>query len=249
MIGIVACLFIWLSPWLRYRIVSLFDYPIHYKEYREFGIRIPSGYGIHGIDVSRWQQKVDWARVKKMNVEGIRVHFAFIKATEGTWQEDPQFMTNWTNSRKNGIVRGAYHFFHPNASVKMQALNFIRSVTIQKGDLPPVVDVEETDGMTREQVQRYTKQFLDILEKHYKIRPIIYTGRDFYKVHFANEPDFKPYILWIANYNVTELTMPDDARWHFWQHSDEGRVNGINEPVDFNVYSGDSLSFRRLLVP
>jgi lysozyme len=251
LIGLILlflAIFLWLSPWLQYQFISLVDYPVHYKEYREFGIRIPGGYDIHGIDVSRWQQKVDWERVKKMDVGGIKVRFAFMKATEGTWQEDPQFESNWQNTRKHGIIRGAYHYFHPNASPRKQALNFIRTVTLKSGDLPPVVDVEETNGMTREQVQRYTKQFLDILEKHYKVRPILYTGRDFYRVHFADEPAFKPYILWIANYRVTELTMPDDARWHFWQHSDEGHVNGINEKVDFNVFSGDSLAMRRLLV-
>lgn len=238
-----------ISPELRYRIISLIDYPFHYKEYKHFGIRIPSGYSIHGIDVSRYQQRVDWARVKKMNVAGIKITFAFIKATEGSWMKDPEFADNWENARKHGIIRGAYHFFLPSVSPKEQAKHFIRTVRLRSGDLPPVVDVEETNGMSKAQVQRYTKEFLAILEKHYKVKPILYTNRDFYKNHFANEADFKPYCFWIAHYHVAKLTMPDDSKWHFWQHSDRGSVNGINEPVDFNVFYGDSATLRRMCMP
>ena len=82
------------SPWLRYKVLSFLEYPLHYKEYKQFGIRIPHGYKIHGIDVSRYQNKVDWKRVKKMQVDGIRITFAFIKATEGSWMEDPLFDDN-----------------------------------------------------------------------------------------------------------------------------------------------------------
>jgi lysozyme len=238
-----------INPTLRYRVTTLFTYPLHYKEYKHFGIRIPGNYQIHGIDVSRWQQRVDWARVKKMKVNDIHIHFVFIKATEGSWADDPKFNYNWDYAKRNNITRGAYHFFLPDISPRAQAVNFIQSVRLRSGDLPPVVDVEEVRGMTREQIQRYTKEFMNLLEKHYKIKPILYTNRDFYKQYFANEPDFKPYILWIAHYHVSELTMPDDAKWHFWQHSDKGTVNGINEKVDFNVFNGDSAAFRRLCLP
>ena len=81
------------------------------------------------------------------------------------------------------------------------------------------------------------------------MKPILYTNRDFYKNHFANQPEFKPYCFWIAHYHVSDLDMPDDSKWHFWQHSDRGRVNGINEPVDFNVFYGDFATLQRLCVP
>ncbi len=234
---------------LRYQLFSLIEYPLHYKEYKHFGIRIPNGYTVHGIDVSRYQQRVDWERVKKMQVAGVNISFAFIKATEGSWQQDRQFAENWANARTQGIIRGAYHFFLPHISPKDQATKFIRTVRLRSGDLPPVVDVEEPYGMTKGQVQRYTKEFLTILEKHYKVRPILYTNRDFYKIYFADNEDFKGYYYWIAHYYVNQLTMPDDEDWNFWQHSDRGNVNGINEPVDFNVFNGDSLALRKLCVP
>lgn len=237
------------SPWLRYELLSLLEYPFHYKEYKQFGIRIPHGYQVHGIDVSRYQQRVDWRRVKKMQVGNIRISFAFIKATEGSWLKDPQFDRNWENAQEAGIIRGAYHYFLPHISAKDQALKFIKTVRLRSGDLPPVVDVEETRGMSKAQIRKYTKEFLNYLEKQYKIRPILYTNRDFYKRYFAEEADFKGYRFWIAHYYVTDFDMPGDEPWHFWQHSDRGNVNGINDRVDFNVFNGDSAALRKLCVP
>lgn len=248
-LALIFALLLIFSPELRYYVRSVLEYPIHYKEYKEFGIRIPHGYEVHGIDVSKWQRRVDWNRVKKMNVSGIRIQFAFIKATEGSWRWDTEFEMNWNNAKKAGIVRGAYHFFLPNVSAKDQAVNFIRNVKLRSGDLPPVVDVEEERGMSAAQIQRYTKEFLRILEKHYKVKPILYTNRDFYKRYFADNKDFEGYRIWVAHYHVGSLDMPGDDPWHFWQHSDRGNVNGINEKVDFNVFNGDSVALRKLCVP
>lgn len=237
------------SPELRFRLFTLLDYPFHYKEYKHFGIRIPTRYQIHGIDVSRYQDRVDWERVAAMRVDDIRISFAFIKATEGTWMKDPWFDYNWKNARAEGLIRGAYHYFLPNVSPKAQAKHFLRTVKLRSGDLPPVVDIEETRGLNREQVRRYTLAFLDLLQQNLGVKPIVYTNRDFYKNHFANEPDFKPYCFWIAHYHVADLSMPDDSKWHFWQHSDRGSVNGINERVDFNVFYSDSVTLRKLCLP
>jgi lysozyme len=246
LVFVVAMVF---SPYLRYKLLTLIEYPFHYKEYKHFGIRIPSGYRVHGIDVSRWQRRVDWRRVKKMEVGNIRIAFAFMKATEGSWLKDPTFDDNWENARDAGLIRGAYHYFLPNISPKDQASKFVKTVRLRSGDLPPVVDVEETRGMTKAQIQKYTKEFLNLLEKHYKIKPILYTNRDFYKRYFAGHEDFKGYRFWIAHYHVTSFDMPGDEDWHFWQHSDRGNVNGINERVDFNVFNGDSADLRRLCLP
>lgn len=237
------------SPELRFWFREWLEYPLHYKEYKHFGIRIPNGYSVHGIDVSKWQQRIDWQRVKQMKVDDVKISFAFIKATEGSWMKDPQFDRNWMAAGKQGLIRGAYHFFLPDVSAKDQATKFIRTVSLKKGDLPPVVDVEETRGMTKAQIRANTKTFLNILEKHYKVRPILYTNRDFYKQYFADQKEFENYKLWVAHYHVSDLNMPNDDEWHFWQHSDKGNINGINERVDFNVFNGDSADLQRLCLP
>src|SRR5687768_14953240 len=83
----------------------------HYLRYREFGIEIPPDYGIHGIDVSKYQSYIDWEEVKMMQVAGVQIGFAFIKATEGINNKDQYFKRNWRKAHDAKVVTGAYHFF------------------------------------------------------------------------------------------------------------------------------------------
>ncbi len=217
-----------------------------FVEYAEFGIPIPTRFGIHGIDVSRYQQKISWASVKEMNVSGIQLYFAFIKATEGVNRTDPFFKRNWKNAKQAGVVRGAYHFFIPWKDGKLQAESFIKTVTLSPGDMPPVLDVEQAGKKGSDNLKKEVKEWLLIVEEHYGIRPIIYTNADFYKHSLGDE--FDDYPLWVAHY--LQKHQPRIKReWSFWQHSEQGRVNGITSKVDFNVFNGDSIEFRSLLIP
>jgi len=224
--------------WLQYRKVKFTRYP-------EFGIAIPSSYSIHGIDVSRYQQNIAWEEVKSMKVKNIQLGFAFIKATEGIGNADPQFGRNWRRSKKSGVIRGAYHFFMGNKDGRMQAKNFINRVELEPGDLPPVLDVEQLYGATYTQLKKEVKVWLDVVENFYHVKPIIYTNVDFYKRCLGE--GFDQYPLWVAHYY--QLQQPRiDRGWSFWQHNDEGRVNGILSKVDFNVFNGDSVDFKTMLI-
>jgi lysozyme len=214
--------------------------------YEEFGIPMPVHYGIHGIDVSRYQQRISWKAVSRMEVEGIRLGFAFIKATEGTSRVDPFFKRNWKNSKEAGIVRGAYHFFIASKDGRAQAKHFIEHVVLESGDLPPVLDVEKTFRVPSARLREEVKEWLLILEEYYNVKPIIYTNADFYKQHLQGH--FDGYPLWVAHY--LQPHQPRVSRdWSFWQHSEQGKVDGILSKVDFNVFKGDSVEFRSLLVP
>jgi lysozyme len=213
--------------------------------YAEFGIAIPDDYSIHGIDVSWYQDIIAWEEVKAMNVSNIRVEFAFIKATEGIGNKDPQFRRNWKKAKDNNIIRGAYHFFIASKDGKMQAENFIKRVDIEPGDLPPVLDVEQMNGVSAAQLRKEVRKWLATTENYYKVTPIIYTNVDFYEQNLGSE--FDKYPLWAAHYYEEE--QPRIRRdWIFWQHNDQGRVDGIIPKVDFNVFKGDSLKFKSILV-
>lgn len=214
--------------------------------YSEFGIPMPVHYGIHGIDVSRYQQRISWTAVSNMEVGGIRLGFAFIKATEGTSRVDPFFKRNWKKSKEAGIVRGAYHFFIASKDGRAQAKHFIEHVVLESGDMPPVLDVEKTFRVPSDKLRKEVKVWLDIMEEYYNVRPIIYTNADFYKQHLQGY--FDDYPLWVAHY-LQPHNPRVDRQWSFWQHSEQGRVDGILSRVDFNVFSGDSVEFRSLLVP
>lgn len=216
-----------------------------FVHYPAFGIPMPTNYAIHGIDVSRYQKTIGWSLVKEMKVGGIKIDFVFMKATEGISGVDKQFSRNWNMAGKHEVVRGAYHFFIPGKSGKEQAANFIKTVRLKKGDLPPVLDVEQTYGVKKEALQKQVMEWLQIVEEKYAVTPIIYTNANFYETLLAGK--FDAYPLWVAHY-LQKQRPRINRTWHFWQHSETGRVNGIDAFVDFNVFNGNSIDFENLLI-
>jgi lysozyme len=217
----------------------------HFVRYPEFGIDIPVNYTIHGIDVSKYQDIIDWGSVRDMKVGDVQMSFAFIKATEGLDNQDAYFRRNWKKAKDAGLARGAYHYFLATKSGKAQAQNFIDAVDLQPGDLPPVLDIEQAYGASAEKLRERAKEWLQTVEDFYHVIPIVYTNVDFYRQYLRD--DFDGYPLWVAHYLQKER--PSIYRtWSFWQHSESGRVNGILTHVDFDVFNGDSSEFRKLLI-
>jgi lysozyme len=213
--------------------------------YTAFGIDMPTGYAIHGIDVSSYQEVIDWPSVRQMEINKIKIGFAFMKATEGLDDKDKYFKRNWLAAQKDSVTRGAYLFFLATKSGKKQANNFIKTVQLSKGDLPPVLDVEQLYGVKPAIMRARVKECLKALEDAYKVKPIIYSYANFYEQYLGKE--FDGYPLWIAHY--FEKEKPRVQRdWLFWQHSEGGKVNGIAGNVDFNVFKGDTAAFKNLLL-
>jgi lysozyme len=204
-----------------------------------FGIRMPAGYELHGIDVSRYQKTIDWEYLASFTGKNndVKISFAFIKATEGRSMQDPLFKSNWENIGKTGIIRGAYHYFVPARSASEQAKNFIDNVELVKGDLPPVLDIEKLGNSGAAKLRENIKIWLNEVEKHYGVKPIIYSYIDFYEKYLIVDKDLRKYPLWVAHYNKKKIEFEES--WLFWQHSDSGRIPGINEKVDFNVFNGN----------
>ncbi|MDQ7949287.1 MAG: glycoside hydrolase family 25 protein [Pedobacter sp.] len=217
----------------------------NYRTYESFNIKIPKQYKVHGIDVSYYQGRIDWQKVKQMEDDGVRVSFAFIKATEGLLIVDPYFQRNWREAPKAGIKVGAYHFFRPKSAGLWQANFFLQTITVEKGDLPPVVDVEKLDGVSPSAMRKQLNAFLIQVEEKAKVKPIIYTGLKFYQDHLKGYYDGYPF--WVAHYHQPKLKLAEGS-WKFWQHSDRARINGINHVVDFNVFNGDSTKLAQLLI-
>lgn len=211
--------------------------------YKGFGTRIPKGYPIMGIDISRYQSTVNFKLLAAMREQKHRVHFVFIKATEGKGVKDPQFARNWTESKKHRLVRGAYHYWRPKSSASEQIKLFTQMVKLEKGDLPPVLDLEEEGGLSPDSWRKAATEMLTALEKHYKVKPIIYCNYDFYRRLIKGH--FKGYQIWIAHYYVSKPGIND---WTFWQFTDKATVDGITHKVDMNVFNGDSAAMQKLLL-
>jgi len=255
-IGLVILILVLASP-LYYRyITSGFTSAWHwfndigedanYRHYKSFNIHVSEKYSIHGIDVSYAQGKIDWPQVRAMDENGLHISFVFVKATEGDAFVDAFFQRNWREAAKNGFVCGAYHFFRPEKSGKLQAQHFLKTVRPEQGDLPPVVDIEQLDGIAPEVMRAELDAFLTAIRYQIKVKPVVYTGLSFYKKYLKGYEDEYP--LWIAHYDQPENRINAAADWHFWQHSSRATVNGIHRAVDFDTFRGDSIAFRALLI-
>ena len=211
--------------------------------YPNFGIALPAGYTTHGIDVSRYQRKINWKLVSEMRDKGQKISFVIIKATEGTNLTDPYFKANWKGCEEYPLLRGAYLYFHPNRSGADQAEHFISKVDLESGDLPPVIDIEETNGQSRETIQKELKACIKVLTAKYGEKPLIYSGVDFYSRHLSGV--FDEYPFWAAHYEQRKAPRID-RDWLIWQHNCKGRVNGIEGEVDFNVVNGSLFALQDL---
>jgi lysozyme len=207
---------------------------------------MPRGYKLHGIDVSRYQDLIDWNYLENIsgNKNSVKISFAFIKATEGRSIQDPFFKTNWENAGKTGIIKGAYHYFIPTRSASEQAQNFIATVSLNKGDLPPALDIEVLGKQGAAKLRENIKIWLNMVEKHYGMKPIIYSYIDFYEKYIFIDEELRKYPLWVAHYYQKKIEI--EETWLFWQHNDSGRIPGIGEKVDFNVFNGNMDSLKSL---
>lgn len=188
-----------------------------------------------GIDVSYYQGVIDWARVKAGGTA-----FAFIRLSDGARFRDPKFASNWDGAKAAGVIRGAYQFFRPNQSVEAQAQLVVSAIgRYQPGDLPPVLDVEATGGLSASNIAGKIKIWHDLVKAGTGATPIIYTGKYFWRDEVGGSKAFSDNVLWIAQYTpkCPDLPLPW-SRWTFWQNTDKGTVDGIRGKVDLDKFNG-----------
>lgn len=199
-------------------------------------------YEVKGVDVSHYQGVIDWDLLAADGHD-----FAFIKATEGEELKDEAFAANWHLAGLTGMRRGAYHFFRPEVMPDIQATNFIAEVELRPGDLPPVIDVENRGNLSVAQLVSRVKKLSLVMELHYGVKPIIYTGQNFYNRFLAGQFDDHP--LWLARYDYDEPVTVCGRNYNFWQYTDSGQLPGVVGDIDRNVFLGTHLDLALLCIP
>jgi lysozyme len=198
----------------------------------------------HGIDVSGHSGAIDWTQVAAAGHT-----FAFLKATEGVDLKDPAFDTHWEALGAAGLVRGAYHFYVTEDDPEAQARFFIETVELRSGDLAPVVDVELIGHGTQPGLAERLQRYLDRIEAHYGVKPILYTAPSFWDQHLTD--GFGEYPLWVAEYEVDTPRLPSGwTAWHLWQWKADAEVPGVAKGADLSRLnrSGD-VELHALVVP
>ena len=202
---------------------------------------------IPGIDVSNWQGAIDWQKVKAAGVQ-----FAFIKASQGIDFHDRFFAANIEAGRRLGIACGAYHFFEPTQPAQSQAENFLSMQSaLEKGDLPPVLDVETPAKWSALPIADRVKAvttWLSIVEKQLGATPLIYMSSSFAGDVLGADSELNRYPLWVAHYTkaVVPWVPAPFKTWAFWQYSNTGKTDGITGDVDQDWFNGSLDDLQRL---
>jgi lysozyme len=196
---------------------------------------------VYGVDVSEWEPKVDW---RTLRTEGVR--FALIRATSGQGYIDKLFKSHWEGARREGILRGAYHYLIAGQDAVKQADLFSSTVGSDQGELPPIVDLEDkyNEAETNWRVITTCKAALDRIEQAFGRKPMIYSRTSYLKDRVtlnAKAPAWaKDYPLWIAQYpwvfkadSMPNQNMPTQAvgwnNWLFWQYSEKAIIRGVTD--------------------
>lgn len=189
---------------------------------------------LEGFDISHYQGKIDWQQLSTDPNAG----FVYLKATEGANIIDNTYKQNLLQARQHGIKVGSYHFFRPNNSAVEQFNNFRSCFDPHHQDLLPMVDVEVMpSGISKSRFDACLSDLLQLIEKEYGRRPIIYTGKNFYNKHFHGS-SFSSYKFWIAAYADEQPELNEGDDYLIWQYSAKGRAKGIKGYVDTNRFVG-----------
>lgn len=188
---------------------------------------------IFGIDISHYQGRIDWQQVLKTQHP---IEFIFIRATMGVDGKDAYYDYNWRKAKEHDFIRGAYHYYRPNENSTKQFNNFKKQVKIVPGDLPPVLDIEHYSKYGNENLRQGVLNWLNLAELHYGIKPIVYTGSDFYNQVLRGH--IEEYPFWIADYTRPHHRL-NNINWKFHQFTEKVRIKGIPSWVDGNNFKGE----------
>jgi GH25 family lysozyme M1 (1,4-beta-N-acetylmuramidase) len=201
-----------------------------------------------GIDVSNYQKSINWSKVSAAGYQ-----FAFAKATEGTTFNDAFYAANREGTEGLGMRFGAYHFARPMgtsaatilSSAIAQADHLVEVAQPQPGELPPVLDLEVTGGLSTANLQAWARAWLDEVYARTGVSALVYTSPAFWKKYLGDTQAEAAAgnKLWIAHWTTGgSPTLPAQKwgglSWLFWQWSDCQHVPGITGCVDGDRFNG-----------
>lgn len=187
---------------------------------------------IHGIDLSHYQGTVFWEAVGKTSMA-----YVYLKATEGGDRIDARYKQNIDLAHQYGLKVGSYHFYRPKTPQQVQLDNFMTQCRPQDQDLIPMIDVETNSGLPTDAFRDSLFKFIELVEKAYGQKPLIYTGANFYDRFLSGT--LKEHKVMIAQYTKRIPVLKDDLDFILWQYTAKGRLDGISGYVDKSRFMGN----------
>lgn len=184
-----------------------------------------------GIDVSKWQGDIDWAKVKKAGIQ-----FAMIRSSYGSekGQEDAKLAANVKGCEANDIPYGFYHYSYAKTvdGAKKEAEYFLSVIKNYSPTMPVAFDLEDSSqsGLSKATLTAMVKAFCEVCEKAgYYV--ILYSNKSWLESKY-NMSDLAAYDVWLAQWGSKPTYT---GAYGMWQYSAEGSVSGISGDVDMDI--------------
>lgn len=184
-----------------------------------------------GVDASKWQGTVDWAKAKVGGVEFAILRSGYGK--ESATQKDSTFETNYANCKANGISVGTYHYSYASSTndAVLEAKFCLKNIAGKQLEYPVAFDIEDSEMLVLSTQQRtdICRAFCDTIESagYYAM---IYCNLDWYRNKLKGEELAKRHDIWLAQWNVSKPAV----NCGIWQKSETGKISGISGNVDLN---------------
>jgi GH25 family lysozyme M1 (1,4-beta-N-acetylmuramidase) len=221
---------------------------------------------VEGIDVYSGNGAIDWTMVASSGRE-----FAFIKATQGNYDQQSTFSTQWSGAHDAGLLRSPYHFFDGTIDGVTQANWFMSELTsvggLKPGDLPPMLDLECPTSSVESQaqsgceyagdsgwvatatLQQRALDWLSTVQHATGLKPIIYSYPSWFAATGVTSTALTAYPLYIATYaGCADVPAPWTTAT-FWQYSATATVPGVTGEVDVDRFFGSDGDLEQLTLP
>jgi GH25 family lysozyme M1 (1,4-beta-N-acetylmuramidase) len=195
-----------------------------------------------GVDVSAFQGKIDWKKVKASGIDFAIIRLGYRGYESGKLVEDEYARANLKGASEAGLRIGAY-FFSQALDIREtdQEIQFMLGILGDtKLDMPIVLDWEIPSNTAR--TRNMDSRTLTDIQRHFcgqmrsqGYEPMIYFNW-YQSEHLYVLHELEEYPFWLALYQ-DRMTYP--WKVEMWQYTDQGKVPGIYGNVDLNVYMPD----------
>ncbi|MDE7232324.1 MAG: glycoside hydrolase family 25 protein, partial [Lachnospiraceae bacterium] len=192
-----------------------------------------------GIDVSKWNQEIDWEAVKNAGIEFAIIRCGYRGASTGALVIDPRYKENIEGAIEAGIPVGVYFFTQALDEVEAveEASMVIRLIEEYDVDYPVFLDSESAGGRGRadsldndERTSAHRAFLQTIQAAGYETG--VYASRNWLKDRL-DMTRLSNYRIWLAEY--ADAPTYDEYYYHMWQYTSKGTVDGISTNVDLNL--------------
>lgn len=187
-----------------------------------------------GLDISKWQEEVDFEKLKKNNVEFIMIKLGGQSEIDGEINLDPYFYDNLEQAINNNIKVGLYFYSYAKTpkEAKNQAKYILNAIKDYDITMPIAFDWENWTNYNEFNLSFYNlnsiaQSFINEINTN-GYKSLLYTSKTYLENIWYKEN----YNLWLANYSNTQYQYPHKM----WQVCSDGKINGINGYVDIDVY-------------